>query len=572
MAQQFVTGTVGLKLWKGTLNVTSAQVAVLFVSRRSGQLHDGPLQSQGRGGIYQSLCAACDGAAESESRRRQELVANFDLTMTDSPKTERKDDRLWGGRFEREPDKAFDAFQRSFSFDRRLLPYELAVDRAWARALQKVGILTEVEVHDTIKALEAIASELDGDPSFLDGSTAEDVHHFVESALVHELGALGWKLHTGRSRNELVATDFRLFVMDAAASLQRQIAEFLAAILEQAKANFGLPMAGMTHMQHAQPILLSHFLLAHAEAFSRDVTRLQHAAESADACPMGSGALAGNSFGIDREGIARDLGFSRITANSLDAVSDRDFALDYLFALSGIATHLSRLAEDFMIFASQEFAYVILPDEYATGSSLMPQKKNPDSWELIRGKTGRIHGALLGLLTTMKGLPTSYQRDLQEDKEALFAAHDQIAAMLAIATGALATTKFNEDRLRAAASNPVLFATEGADYLVHRGLPFRQAHDIIGKVLREAERQNKPWTQLSLEDVQKISPLFEKDFLSGLTVEKAIATKSVPGGTAADSVKLAIAALQERINMLHSSLQSKLQMKSDSEAKLRKRS
>jgi argininosuccinate lyase len=280
---------------------------------------------------------------------------------------------------------------------------------------------------------------------------------------------------------------------------------------------------------------------------------------------MGSGALAGNSFGIDREGIARDLGFSRITANSLDAVSDRDFALDYLAALSGIATHLSRLAEDFVIFASQEFAYVILPDEYATGSSLMPQKKNPDSWELIRGKTGRIHGALLGLLTTLKGLPTSYQRDLQEDKEALFAAHDQIVAMLAIATGAFAATKFNGDRLRAAASNPVLFATEGADYLVRRGLPFRQAHDVIGKVLREAERQNRPWTQLSLEDVQKISPLFDKDFLSGLTVEEAIATKSVPGGTAADSVKLAIAALQERINMLHSSLQSKLQQKSVSE-------
>ncbi|MBV8513812.1 MAG: argininosuccinate lyase [Acidobacteria bacterium] len=485
--------------------------------------------------------------------------------MSDSPTTERKDDRLWGGRFEREPDKAFDAFQRSFSFDRRLLPYELAVDRAWARALQKVGILTEVEVHDTIKALEAIASELDGDPKFLDGSTAEDVHHFVESAVVHALGALGWKLHTGRSRNELVATDFRLFVMDAAASLQRQITEFLAVILEQAKSNFGLPMAGMTHMQHAQPILLSHFLLAHAEAFSRDVTRLQHAARSADACPMGSGALAGNSFGVAREEIARDLGFSRITANSLDAVSDRDFALDYLAALSGIATHLSRLAEDLVIFASQEFAYVVLPDEYATGSSLMPQKKNPDSWELIRGKTGRIYGALLGLLTTMKGLPTSYQRDLQEDKEALFAAHDQIAAMLAIASGAVATTKFKEDRLRAAASHPVLFATEGADYLVRRGLPFRQAHDVIGKVLREAERQNKPWTQLSLEDVQKISPLFEKDFLSGLTVEKAIATKSVPGGTAADSVKAAIAAFEERISMLQTGLQSRLPAKSVAE-------
>jgi argininosuccinate lyase len=479
------------------------------------------------------------------------------MPMTDQPTTERKDDRLWGGRFEREPDKQFDAFQRSFSFDRRLLPYELVVDRAWAKALQTVGILTEVEVRDTLNALQSISDELSADQTFLQGSTAEDVHHFVESALVHELGALGWKLHTGRSRNELVATDFRLFVMDAAASLQRQLAEFLGALLEQAKTNLGVPMAGMTHMQHAQPILLSHFLLAHAEALSRDVTRLQHASESADACPMGSGALAGNSFNIDRSAIARDLGFSRITANSLDAVSDRDFALDYLFALAGIATHLSRLAEDFVIFASQEFGYVILPDEYSTGSSLMPQKKNPDAWELIRGKSGRITGALLGLLTTLKGLPTSYQRDLQEDKEALFAAHDQVAAMLAIATGAVATTKFNTDRLRAAASNPVLFATDGADYLVHKGLPFRQAHDLIGKVLREAERQGRPWTQLSLEDVQKISPLFEQDFLAAPSVESSLATKAVPGGTAPEQVRSAIAELQNRITELNANLKSK---------------
>ncbi len=464
--------------------------------------------------------------------------------------TERKDDRLWGGRFEREPNADFDAFQRSFAFDHRLLPYELAVDRAWAKALQKVGILTDVEVRDTIAALDRIATQLQNERAFLEGSTAEDVHHFVESALVHELGALGWKLHTGRSRNELVATDFRLFVIDAAAQIQRGLAALLNALLIQAKANLGMPMAGMTHMQHAQPILLSHFLLAHAEAFSRDVTRLEHAAASADACPMGSGALAGNSFGIDRNALARDLGFSRITANSVDAVSDRDFALDYLFALVGIATHLSRLAEDFVIFASQEFSYVVLPDEYSTGSSLMPQKKNPDAWELIRGKTGRITGALIGLLTTLKGLPTSYQRDLQEDKEALFAAHDQIADMVSVATGAIAATKFNAERLRTAASNPALLATDAADYLVHRGLPFRQAHDLIGKVLREAERQGKPWTQLSLDDTQKISPLFQKDFLDGPSVETALATKNVPGGTALESVRAAIAELQNRITKL----------------------
>ncbi len=475
--------------------------------------------------------------------------------MTAQP--QRKDDRLWGGRFEREPDKQFDAFQRSFAFDRRLLPYELAVDRAWAKALQGVGILSAAEVHDTLLALDNIAKEFAADPSFLESPTAEDVHHFVESALVHELGALGWKLHTGRSRNELVATDFRLFVMDAAKQVQSGLVGLLTAFLEQAKTHFGVPMAGMTHMQHAQPILLSHFLLAHAEAFSRDLTRLQHAAESADACPMGSGALAGNSFGIDRNAIARELGFSRITANSLDAVSDRDFALDYLFALAGIATHLSRLAEDFVIFASQEFAYVILPDEYSTGSSLMPQKKNPDAWELMRGKTGRITGALLGLLTTLKGLPTSYQRDLQEDKEALFSAHDQVSDMLAVATGALAATKFNAERLRAAASNPALFATDAADYLVHRGVPFRQAHDLVGQVLREAERQGKPWTQLTLEEVQKISPLFEEDFLTGPSLEDVIANKVVLGGTAPEPVRAAMAILQNRITQLNSKLGAK---------------
>ncbi len=465
------------------------------------------------------------------------------------PMTERKDDRLWGGRFEREPNAHFDAFQRSFAFDRRLLRYEIAVDRAWAKALQPIGIFNATEVKQTLAALDKISACAQNDPAWVDtfGANAEDVHHFVEKALVEELGPLGWKLHTGRSRNELVATDFRLFVIDAASETQQGLSALLNTLLMQAKAKISVPMAGMTHMQHAQPILLSHFLLAHAEALLRDVTRLQHAADSADACPMGSGALAGNSFGIDRNAIAHDLGFSKITANSLDAVSDRDFALDYLFALTGIATHLSRLAEDFVIFASQEFAYVVLPDEYSTGSSLMPQKKNPDSWELIRGKTGRITGALLGLLTTLKGLPTSYQRDLQEDKEGLFAAHDQVNDMLFVAVGALAGTEFREDRLRAAASNPLLLATEAADYLVHKGVPFRQAHDIVGKVLREAEGQKKAWTELPIEDLKKISPKFDADFSDGLNVNAALAAKKVPGGTAPDAVRKAISDLEERL-------------------------
>jgi argininosuccinate lyase len=463
---------------------------------------------------------------------------------------ERKDDRLWGGRFEQEPNAQFDAFQRSFAFDKRLLPYEIAVDRAWAKALEPIGIFTAAEVKQTIAALDKIAERAKNDSAWFEkvGAGAEDVHHFVEKALVEELGPLGWKLHTGRSRNELIATDFRLFVIDAVAAMHHTLGHLLSALLHQGKENLNVPMAGMTHMQHAQPILLSHFLLAHAEAFTRDITRLQHAAASADACPMGSGALAGNSFAIDRHAIARELGFSRITANSLDAVSDRDFALDYLFALTAIATHLSRLAEDFVLFASQEFSYVILPDEYSTGSSLMPQKKNPDAWELIRGKTGRITGALLGLLTTLKGLPTSYQRDLQEDKEALFAAHDQVADMVAVATGALASTKFNLDRLRAAASNPALLATEAADYLVRKGIPFRQAHDIVGKVLREAEKQGVPFTALPLEKLKRISPAFDADFIKSLSVDAALAAKKVPGGTAPESVRAAIADLEARLN------------------------
>ena len=463
--------------------------------------------------------------------------------------TERKDNKLWGGRFERGPDARFDAFQRSFAFDRRLLPYEIAVDRAWAKALEHIGIFTASEVKQTLAALDGIAGRAQSDPAWMEafGADAEDVHHFVEKALVEELGPLGWKLHTGRSRNELVATDFRLFVIDAAVQIKSGILTVINALLAKSKAKLGLAMAGMTHMQHAQPILLSHFLLAHAEAFARDVTRLQNAAASADACPMGSGALAGNSFAIDRAAIARDLGFCKITANSLDAVSDRDFALDYLFALSGIATHLSRLAEDFVLFASQEFSYVILPDEYSTGSSLMPQKKNPDCWELIRGKSGRITGALVSLLTMLKGLPTSYQRDLQEDKEALFSAHDQVADMLQVASGAIAGTEFREDRLRAAASNPALLATEAADYLVRKGVPFRQAHDFVGKVLKEAEQQKKPWTELSLEELRKISPAFGSDFAGGLSLEAALASKSVPGGTSESSVRAALAEFEGRL-------------------------
>jgi len=461
--------------------------------------------------------------------------------------------KLWGGRFERPPDKVFYEFQRSFSFDRRLLPYELAVDRAWARALESVGILNRDDVHRTIEALEAIGNRAASEPAWLDASPAEDVHSFVETALVERLGPLGYKLHTGRSRNELVVTDFRLFVRDACRHTLARLAGLVRALVEQASRNLDVPMPGMTHLQHAQPILLSHFLLAHAEAFFRDMERVKAALASADACPMGSGALAGCALAINRDAVAQELGFSRPTANSLDAASDRDFALDYLYALAVTATHISRLAEDFVLFASQEFGFLLLPDEFSTGSSLMPQKKNPDAWELLRGKTGRIQAALSSLLITLKGLPSSYQRDLQEDKEPLFAAHDQAVAILEIAAGATAASRFHEVRLRQAASDPALVSTEAADYLVRRGVPFRQAHEIVGKIVREAERAGGSWAALPLDQLKKFSPLFEADLYAALTPEAALAARAVHGGTSPERVREAVAAAKKRLDSIEAS-------------------
>ena len=454
---------------------------------------------------------------------------------------------LWGGRFDRAPDELFYEFQRSLPFDRRLLPYELAVDRAWAGALVSAGILSVEEMRDTLAALDKIAERASSDPAWLDVSPAEDVHHFVETALVEYLGPLGYKLHTGRSRNELVATDFRMYVKEAAGETRAGVARLIASLLEQAEKTFGIPMPGMTHMQHAQPILFSHFLLAHAEAFFRDAQRLDTAAAAADACPMGSGALAGCSLDVDRAALARELGFARPTVNSLDAASDRDFALDYLYALAVIATHLSRLAEDFVVFASQEFGFLVLSDEFSTGSSLMPQKKNPDAWELLRGKTGRVTASLHALLTTLKGLPSSYQRDLQEDKEPVFAAHDQTVSMLAVAAGAVAATRSNEARLREAASDPALLATEAAHYLVRRGVPFRQAHEIVGQIVREGERAGTPFSKLPLGTLRKFSPLFADDFYNALKLDAALAGPDVEGGTAPARVREAIAAAKERL-------------------------
>jgi argininosuccinate lyase len=459
-----------------------------------------------------------------------------------------KERHMWGGRFEGAIDPDFFAFERSWQFDRRLLPYEIELDRAWAAGLERAALLESGESAKIVAALDSVERRAASQPAWLDASSAEDLHDFFEQTLVNELGSLGARLHTGRSRNEMIVTEFRMFVKDAAQETREAVFTLAAAIAGQAETNFGIPFPGMTHMQHAQPVLLSHWLLAHGEAFLRDAGRIAAAAESADACPLGSAALAGSAFPIDREILARDLGFSRITSNSLDAVGDRDFALEYGFALAALSLHLSRLAEDIILFATPEFGFVALPDAYSTGSSLMPQKKNPDAWELIRGKTGRIVGSLVSLMTTMKGLPSSYQRDLQEDKEPVFDAHDQALAMTRIAAGAIAATQFHEARLRHAAADPALIATEAADFLVLRGVPFRKAHEVVGKLVREAERRNRSLRDLPLEAFREQAPEFDAGVFASLSLEAALARRNVPGGTAPDAVRSALDEFHARLD------------------------
>lgn len=454
---------------------------------------------------------------------------------------------MWGGRFEQEPNRAFYEFERSLGSDKRLLPFELRLDRAWSRALESNGILTNAEGERIRSALDQIEKRASAEPDWLTSSSAEDVHHFVELAVSEMLGALGQKLHTGRSRNEMVVTEFRMFVKEAAIEMRQAVCVLIASTIGFAEKYFDCPMPGMTHMQPAQPILLSHFLIAHAEAFFHDLDRIEFARNNSDACPLGTGALAGCAFPVDRQALARDLGFARVTRNSLDSVGRRDFALDYLFALTVLAGHLSRLAEDMIIFASPAYGFVILPDAYSTGSSLMPQKRNPDVWELIRGKSGRVTGALMALIVTLKGLPSSYQRDLQEDKEPLFDAHDQTLSMTKIAAGAVASTKFNESKLRESVKEEGLIATEAADYLVQKGVPFRQAHEIIGKLVHDSESEGTRFAAWPLEKLKKYSPAIDSGFAAALTVEAALSRRNATGGTAPAAVRTALNDARERL-------------------------
>jgi argininosuccinate lyase len=445
----------------------------------------------------------------------------------------------WGGRFGEEPDPLVDRFLCSLPVDRRLFREDIEGSRAYARALAAAGVLTADEATAIDRGLEEIRGELEAGQTLPEGG--EDIHMAIEARLIEKTGPLGGKLHTGRSRNDQVAVDLRLYVRGVAAQLASAAADLEHALASRAAEHLDVVMPGYTHTQRAQPVLLAHHLLAYVEMLRRDRGRLADAARRADESPLGAGALAGSGVAIDREALAQDLGFSRVTANSLDAVSDRDFAIELLSALALLMVHLSRLNGEIVLWTTAEFGFAELPDALASGSSMMPNKKNPCAAELVRAKTGRVTGDLVAVLMVMKGLPLAYNRDLQEDKEALFDGVDSTLAALAVTTRLVKGIRFNAARMRAAALEGYTLATEAADYLTRRGVPFREAHRLVGRAVAFAIEQGRPLERLSLNEWQTFSPLFEADLFESLTLEAALNARAVVGGTAPARVKEALA-------------------------------
>ena len=456
-------------------------------------------------------------------------------------------EKLWGGRFEGALDPAFEAFNASLRFDRRLLFAELRQSTAWARALARAGVLTQVEAERIATALEKLGRELAADATPLDRSEAEDIHSFVEAALVREGGELGRRLHTGRSRNDQVATDLKLYLREELAHLDRALHDLCAALVALAEATADLALPGYTHLQRAQPITAGHHALAYVEMLARDADRLGDAKARMETCPLGSGALAGCPWPIDREILARELGFARPTANSLDGVSDRDHVIEVLSAASLILIHLSRLAEDWIFLASQEAGLITLGDDVSTGSSLMPHKKNPDALELIRGKCGRVIGNLTGFLATSKALPLAYDKDLQEDKEALFDTLDTTRACLGVMTTVTGGVSYDRERCRAAAERGFLDATDLADLLVKAGLPFRDAHERVGAAVRAALEAGCELRDLAPELRASLLGELEVDPRQALTLATILERRSTIGGTAPAEVARQVAAWKERL-------------------------
>jgi argininosuccinate lyase len=449
----------------------------------------------------------------------------------------------WGGRFARETKGEVEDFTASTGFDVRLAKYDIMGSIAHVKTLSRSGVIDPGEGEKIVRELEHMGKEIE-EGTFIFDPALEDVHMNIESKLTERLGEAGGRLHTARSRNDQVATDTRLFVKDEAAKVIGLLGELRAVILDRSREHLDIVMPGYTHLQRAQPILFSHYLLAYWEMFYRDAGRFRMVYDTADVLPLGSGALAGVSYPLDREYTAKLLGFGKISRNSIDAVSDRDYIIEYLSAAAIAMMHLSRLAEEIIIFSTAEFGFYNLPDEYATGSSIMPQKKNPDVPELVRGKTGRVYGDLVSLLTAMKGLPLAYMRDLQEDKEALFDAIDTLSASLPVMRGLLSSIHVNGDRMGQAARGYFITATDAADYLVKKGMNFREAHGLIGRIVSELEAEGKDITDLTAPQWRHYSPLFEDDIVDAVSVDSSISSKSLFGGTARGAVEKMLSRLE----------------------------
>lgn len=455
--------------------------------------------------------------------------------------------KMWSGRFRQPLDPEFERWQRSFPYDRRLLVYELEASRAHAPALKKAGVLSGEELASILFGLDQVGEKAAQSATYLDDPEAEDVHHFVEKQLVAIIGDAGLKLHTGRSRNEQIATDLRLFVRASIDHLTALLADLLETLVIRAEQAGDAAMPAYTHGQRAEPVLVAHWLLAYFEMFSRDADRLADCRQRVNLCPLGSGAVAGATLALDREAMARDLGFDAPTANSMDATSDREFALEFVNTLSMLALHLSRWAEEMILFSTQEFRFIHLPEAYSTGSSAMPQKKNPDLLELTRGKAARILGNLTTLMATIKGLPLAYNKDLQETQEPLFEATDTALALVPLTTGWISAAEFDFQRMQSAAGSGFLNAFAAASYLVERGVPFRTAHEQVGRAVQFCIDKGCELQDLSIEELKQFSPAFDQDVYSRLTVASVLAIHDVPGGTAPSQVERALANAKQRI-------------------------
>ncbi|GAU09412.1 argininosuccinate lyase [Desulfoplanes formicivorans] len=455
-----------------------------------------------------------------------------------------KQEKLWGGRFKQSTAPLVEEYTVSETYDRRLYAQDIAGSKAHARMLARQGVLTRDEAQILVDGLDQVAREIQ-EGTFVWRADLEDVHMNIENRLTEIVGSVGQKLHTGRSRNDQVALDFRLCVVESLQTWERALKGLVESLLEQARNHQETLLPGYTHMQPAQPVSLAHHLLAYCQMFCRDVQRVQDCARRASVSPLGAAALAGTTYPLDPDSVAQELGLQGVFANSMDAVSDRDFVLESLFVGSQIMAHLSRLCEEIIIWSNPGFGFIRLPDAFATGSSIMPQKKNPDVAELMRGKTGRVYGNLMGMLTTMKGLPLAYNRDMQEDKEPFFDTDTTVTMSVTIMGQMVEALMFNPEAMHAALRKGFLNATELADYLVGKGIPFRQAHHITGNAVAYAEKNNKCLEDCSLEELQTFSPLVDQDVFEVLAYDAAVKRREVPGGTGPRSVAAQIRAVQE---------------------------